>query len=199
MRRNAVSLIAYRLSDFSIGSRKRTGTPDPSRHTARYNAGKYTSAAYRAILSYTGLERGKTMNTVRNYHRMMKKTGGDKLLYSFLIFYFVDCALILWNDPSISSYGDALWMGFSVATTIGLGDYTVTTPLARILTILLGIYGAVVAAYIPGLIASSYFEKLTRKRKAVMQKHGEALQNLSQMSPALRKELSAQIRKENAA
>lgn len=55
------------------------------------------------------------------------------------------------------------------------------------------------AAYIPGLIASSYFEKLTRKRKAVMQKHGEALQNLSQMSPAQRKELSAQIRKENAA
>ncbi|UNT96880.1 potassium channel family protein [Allobaculum mucilyticum] len=138
------------------------------------------------------------MKTILRYWEMMKKTSGNRLLCSFLVFYFVDCFLIYCFDSDIHSYGDALWMGFSVATTIGLGDYTVTHGLARFLTVLLGIYGTIMEAYIPGLIASYYLSRLSEKRDQIVARHAKELGSLSSMSDEQKQQLSRQIRKENA-
>lgn len=138
------------------------------------------------------------METIYQYWTMFKRTSGDRLFLSFLVFYFIDCALILWTDPSIHSYPNALWMGFSVATTIGLGDYTVTTGIARFLTILLGVYGSIIEAYIPGLIASYYLQKFQQKRDRIFSDHARELSSLSEMNHEQKKALSASIRKENA-
>ncbi len=135
------------------------------------------------------------MNILRDYWTMIRKTSGDKLFLSFLIFYLIDCYLIYRFDPSLSSYGDALWMGFSVATTIGLGDFTVTTTAARVCTILLGIYGSIMEAYIPGLIASWYLQKLSDKRDQMIARHADQLSRLDTMSTQQKKSLSASIRK----
>ncbi len=135
------------------------------------------------------------MSVLRDYWTMIRKTSGDKLFLSFLIFYLIDCYLIYRFDPSLSSYGDALWMGFSVATTIGLGDFTVTTTAARICTILLGIYGSIMEAYIPGLIASWYLQKLSDKRDQLIARHADQLSHLDTMSTQQKKSLSASIRK----
>lgn len=133
------------------------------------------------------------MKILKEYWTMIRKTSGDKLFLSFLIFYVIDCYLIYCFDPSLSSYGDALWMGFSVATTIGLGDFTVTTTAARICTILLGIYGSIMEAYIPGLIASWYLQKLSQKRDGLIARHADALSRLDTMSDQEKKDLSARI------
>lgn len=138
------------------------------------------------------------MKTIKEYWLMIKKTHGDKLLLGFVIFYFVDCWIIMQWDSSLDNYGDALWMGFSVATTIGLGDYTVTTPLARFFTILLGVYGCVMEAYIPGLIASYYLQNLSKRRDAIVRKHLKDLRNLNGMSQQEKRNLSLSIRKENS-
>ena len=135
------------------------------------------------------------MSVLRDYWTMIRKTSGDKLFLSFLIFYLIDCYLIYRFDPSLSSYGDALWMGFSVATTIGLGDFTVTTTAARVCTILLGIYGSIMEAYIPGLIASWYLQKLSDKRDQMIARHADQLSRLDTMSTQQKKSLSASIRK----
>lgn len=136
------------------------------------------------------------MKTIREYWLMIKKTHGDKLLLGFVIFYFADCWIIMLCDPALENYGDALWMGFSVATTIGLGDYSVTASSARFFTILLGVYGCVMEAYIPGLIASYYLQSLSRRRDAIVRKHLNDLQNLDSMTQQEKRKLSLSIRKE---
>lgn len=139
------------------------------------------------------------MDTIRQYWQMIKKTNGDKLFLSFLVFYFIDCLIIMLLDPAIDNYLDALWMGFSVATTIGLGDYTVTSGLARFFTILLGIYGSIIEAYIPGLIASYYLQKLQARRDAILKKHSSELKSLDSMSQEEKRDLTARIRQEGHA
>lgn len=136
------------------------------------------------------------METIHQYWIMMKKTGGDKLLLSFIGFYFIDCLIILLLDPDIENYADALWMGFSVATTIGLGDYTVTSGAARFFTILLGIYGSIIEAYIPGLIASRYLQQLESRRDQILRTHSDALSRISSMSQKEKKVLRQTIQKE---
>lgn len=136
------------------------------------------------------------METIRQYWIMMKKTGGDKLMLSFLIFYFADCLIIMLLDPAIENYGDALWMGFSVATTIGLGDYTVTSGAARFFTILLGVYGSIIEAYIPGLIASYYLKKLESRRNSILAGHSRELARVETMSQDEKKALTRTIRRE---
>lgn len=136
------------------------------------------------------------MNILAQYWKMIRKTSGDKIIAGFLVFFFADCLLILWLDPSIHTYGDALWLGFNVLTSIGLGDYTVTTAPARIAVMLLGIYGAIIAAYIPGLIASWYFEKMQQRKQQIVENHKEEISRLDSMKKEERKSLSDTIRQE---
>lgn len=51
------------------------------------------------------------------------------------------------EEPLMTSYVDSLWYSFSVITTIGFGDVSVQTTLDRILSVILGIAGIVVAAF----------------------------------------------------
>lgn len=121
------------------------------------------------------------------------------MLAGFAVFYFLDC-LVLWLcDPHVPSYGDALWLGFNIFTSIGLGDYTVTTLAARIAAVLLGVYGAVIAAYLPGLCASAYFDQISRKQKAAFQNHQQELSNVAKMSHEEKAKLAQTISKENRA
>lgn len=139
------------------------------------------------------------MQTLRDYLCMIKKTNGDKLFLSFLIFYFIDCFFLYLLDPALDNYFDALWMGFSISTTIGLGDYTVTSAAARFCAILLGVYGCVIEAYIPGLIASYYLQNLSEKRNRIVSSHMEELSHLDTMSSEQKKNLSSTIRQEASA
>lgn len=137
------------------------------------------------------------MRTLEIYWKMIQKTHGDRLLMGFILFYLADC-LVLWlSDPAVPNYGDALWLGFNIFTSIGLGDYTVTTLTARIAAVLLGIYGAIMEAYIPGLAASAYFARITEKKNAVIRKHAKEIANLENMNSNERKALAEQIHGEN--
>ena len=61
-------------------------------------------------------------------------------------------------EPQIESFPDALWYSFAVVTTIGFGDYTAVTPLGRILTVVIGLYGIVVVAVLTSIIVNFYNE-----------------------------------------
>ena len=45
-----------------------------------------------------------------------------------------------------------------MVTTIGFGDFAAVTPLGRILTVILGMYGIVVVAVITSIIVNFYNE-----------------------------------------
>ncbi len=137
------------------------------------------------------------IETWRFFWLIMKRTHGDRLLYSFAAFYLIASVLFVFLDPNITDFGDALWLGFNIATSIGLGDFTVTTLSARIVAVLLGLYGAVIVAYIPGLIVSYYTEKTSVTRDETIEQHYDQIMDLHTMSAEEKRKLSEQIQKEN--
>lgn len=89
---------------------------------------------------------------------IFRQTKMKSFLISFAIAYFVCCFLIWMFDPDIQTYGDALWFGFMIVTTIGFGDITVSTLPARIVTYILGLYGVLAIGFICGAGASWLYE-----------------------------------------
>ena len=61
-------------------------------------------------------------------------------------------------EPSIENFGDALWYCFAIVTTIGFGDITAVTPVGRLLSVILGIYGIIVVALVTSIIINFYTE-----------------------------------------
>ena len=47
---------------------------------------------------------------------------------------------------------------FRISKTIGFGDFAAVTPIGRIITVILGIYGILVVAVIASIIANFYNE-----------------------------------------
>lgn len=139
------------------------------------------------------------MESLKLFWLIMKRTHGDRLMIGFIIFYIIDCLCLWIFDPGLDNIGDAFWLGFNIATSIGLGDYTVTAPAARICAILLGIYGVIIVAFIPGLIASYYSEKTRMNLNQSIKQHYEEIDDLTNMNSAQKKQLSETLRKEREA
>ena len=66
--------------------------------------------------------------------------------------------VFMYCEENITNFADGLWYSFAVVTTIGFGDYTAGTPIGRILTVVLGLYGIVVVAVITSIIVNFYNE-----------------------------------------
>lgn len=71
--------------------------------------------------------------------------------------------IFMLTEPDINSFGEGLWYCFAVVTTIGFGDYTATTLLGRVLTVILGTYGIIVVAVITSIIVNFYNETAGKK------------------------------------
>lgn len=95
---------------------------------------------------------------------ILKRCHAQGFVRSFLAAFFVIAGLLVVCDPGISSYGDSLWLCFNVVTTIGLGDYTVTTLAARVLVMGLALYGIFIFALIPAVVVFFYLEKVNLEK-----------------------------------
>ena len=61
-------------------------------------------------------------------------------------------------EPNITSFPEALWYCFAIVTTIGFGDFVAVTPVGRVLSVFLGLYGIVVVAVITSIVVNFYNE-----------------------------------------
>lgn len=125
---------------------------------------------------------------------MIRKTGMSRFLTGFVIFYVLFCFLIQLANPAVESFGDALWFGLNVITTIGLGDYTVTTPLARILVVLLGLGGILMFAFIPGVMTSYYLQRVQTQKDDSLNQFYSKLIRAPELTPEEKKEIAARTR-----
>ena len=86
----------------------------------------------------------------------LKINGISKVWISFLIYLSLTTLAIMWIEPEIHNYFDALWYCFSVISTIGFGDIVVISIVAKILTILLSFYSIIVFAILKATVVN-YF------------------------------------------
>lgn len=92
------------------------------------------------------------MSKLRLLYYILRTSGMTKVLSTFLIFFFVSAITIWLVDPNVKTFFDAIWFCVAVVTTIGFGDIVVTNVVARIVTIILALYGILVIAVITGVI-----------------------------------------------
>ena len=128
------------------------------------------------------------------FWKIIKRTNADKIVYGFLG-YFCLCAFLIWMvEPGIPRLGDSVWYSFSVITSIGFGDYTAVTMIGRTISIVLGIYGAVVLAMIPGILVSYYMEIMQIRKNENVNSFMYQLEHLDELSKEELKEVSEKVK-----
>ena len=90
--------------------------------------------------------------------KIIVSTYSLEVLFGLLIIIATFSFAFVALEPQIESYPDALWYCFAVVTTIGFGDIAAATPIGRILTVILGLYGLVVVAVITSIVVNFYNE-----------------------------------------
>lgn len=90
--------------------------------------------------------------------RIIRQTYVFEIIYGLIILMVSFSFFFTLLEENIKTFGDGLWYSFAVITTIGFGDFTVTSMISRILSVILGIYGIVVVSSITSVIVNFYNE-----------------------------------------
>ena len=112
------------------------------------------------------------------FHKIIKKSLINEILMSLAILAILCSVYFTVVEPNITSYVDALWFSFSVITTIGFGDVTVTTTFGRILSVLLGFSGIIVVAVVTSFIVNFYNEMNKKRDERAINKLTEEVKEL---------------------
>ena len=90
--------------------------------------------------------------------KIIRKTYVFEILYGQIILIAACSFYFMAMEDNITTFWDGLWYSFAVVTTIGFGDLTVTGPISRLLSVILGIYGIIVVSSITSVIVNYYNE-----------------------------------------
>ena len=131
----------------------------------------------------------KPLRTIWN---IMRHTHTDKILY--LVFVFVDAALIWVFEPTLKTYREALWYCYAVISTAGFGDVVVTTFIPKLLSVLLTAYSLLVIAIITGVIANYYMQVLQARDKETLVHFMDRVEQLPELSKEELAELAEKVK-----
>ena len=95
--------------------------------------------------------------------KIILSTFSLEVLFGLLVMIVAFSFVFIAVEPAITNFPDSLWYSFAVVTTIGFGDIVAVTPIGRILTVLLGLYGLVVVAVITSIIVNFYNETIGKQ------------------------------------
>ena len=95
---------------------------------------------------------------IRVLFKIILSTFSLEILFGLLILIVTFSLVFVSVEEGIETFPDALWYCFAVVTTIGFGDIVAVTPIGRVLTVILGLYGLVVVAVITSIIVNFYNE-----------------------------------------
>jgi voltage-gated potassium channel len=91
---------------------------------------------------------------------MLTLIGNSMIGLSGTLFYLLESG----KNPKITHFIDAIWWGFSTATTTGYGDITPVTIPGKILGILLMLMGMALFAMYTGLFAEIILTSAKKNR-----------------------------------
>ena len=90
--------------------------------------------------------------------KIIRKTYAAEILFGLLVLIVATSYMLIHTEEAIADFEDALWYCFAIVTTIGFGDFTATSRIGRVLSVILGMYGIVVVALITSVIVNFYGE-----------------------------------------
>ena len=90
--------------------------------------------------------------------KIVRKTYATEILFGIILLIVAFSLVLPHLEEGITTFNDALWYCFAIVTTIGFGDFAAVTPMGRILSVILGLYGIVVVALITSIIVNFYGE-----------------------------------------
>lgn len=134
------------------------------------------------------------MKLFKRSYRILKRTGTLKVFCGFLLFLLGAAAVLALIEPEIHTVRDGVWYCFVSATTIGFGDICVSTGLGRVITILVGVYGILITAMVPGVVVSYYMEYLKIRETETLSLFFEKLERLPELSGEELEELSERVK-----
>ena len=135
------------------------------------------------------------MQKLQILRQILQHTGADRLLTGFLCFTLFSALGIQILEPEIRTYGDALWYCYAVITTIGFGDVVAQHPLARVLSVVLSIYAALVIAIITGVVVNYYNQIVDLRQRDSLANVLDRLERLPELSREELEELAGQVRR----
>ncbi len=122
------------------------------------------------------------MKKLKLLWRICRTTDADKIVLGFVAFVLFSAFIFTLVEPGIGGYGDGIWYAFAVFTTIGFGDMVAVTLIGRISTIMLGLYGILVIALIPGIIVNYYIEMSKIKARSSVATCLDQMERLPELS-----------------
>lgn len=128
---------------------------------------------------------------------VLKRTGMIRMLIAFFFFLLICAFLLFLFDPGVKTFGDGIWYSFVASSTIGFGDICVSSAFGRILTIILSLYGILIAAMIPGVVVAYYTEYLKLREQETISTFLEKLEHLPELSKEELEELSQKVKRYN--
>lgn len=109
---------------------------------------------------------------------------------------FVAASLIVAEvEPGIGGFSNAVWLMFQVVTTIGLGDFTCTSFIGRIVSIVLSVYSVFFLALITGSVVAYCGERMSQRRDASVAAFIDQLEHLPELSHDELVDLSEKVKR----
>lgn len=125
---------------------------------------------------------------------VLKNTRADRILSSYLLFVFVDAALIWIFEPTIHTYRDALWYCYAVISTAGFGDVVVTRFIPKALSVLLTAYSLLSLAILTGVVVNYYIQVIELRNKETLAAFMDRLERLPDLDTEELRQLSQQVK-----
>lgn len=133
------------------------------------------------------------MKKIRILQGILTRTHTDKLLISYVLFVFADALFIWLVDPAIQTYGDALWYCYTVLSTVGFGDITVSSLAAKLASVLLTVYSLFALAILTGVTVNFVSQLIQIQQKDTLAHFIDKLEQLPELSDEELKELSRKV------
>lgn len=142
------------------------------KHATSVSNWNFVVLSYTVIIMFTCMKNALLPLQKRlkldHFMLIVRKTLTLEILMGLLVLVTLFSVYFTLVEPGMTSFVDSLWYSFSVITTIGFGDVSVTTTLGRILSVILGIYGIVVVGLVTSIIVNVYNDFYRKREEGIL-------------------------------
>ena len=137
------------------------------------------------------------MKKFRILRSILVRTHAINILAGYVVF-ILAAGLVIWlAEPDIHTYRDALWYCYAVISTVGFGDVLVTTPVAKIISVVITVYSVFVIAIVTGVVVNFYNQVIQLRQEETLAAFLDKLERLPELDPDELRDISEKVTQYN--